>query len=392
MKYPIWFLRLLFASWMIPAGLNHFVPLYPQWMGFAPLSQEMIVALIDSGLFDLVKAVELIAGLGVLFGFYTPLMLLICLPVSFGVFYWDAPLEGWGSISSIFGISTFLCNLLLCLAYVKNYRAMFALRALPSVNKQLILIGRIIFGGGIALYAANYLFLSLWPAPTGSEPLALQLMTSLINSRLIEVAMWMQLIAGVMILVGISVPAALCLQLNISVCALYWSVILDQQLLNTIVTVVVFALNALLMLSYLPYYRGTLQRRALSIGEESGSKNYDALFVSVNGSISRAQFLPALILVLVAMAFYDNFVVGNMGQFCIVTLFYPAFVLLARRLRDMGVSAWLTLLPLALMVATFGNQFDYFSVGKKFSDILQWVAFAVSAAFVLWGCVIKGSK
>ena len=63
-------------------------------MGSQPLSQELIIALLDSNLFDLVKAVELIAGLGLLFGFYTSLSLLICLPVSFwvsiGMPHWKA--------------------------------------------------------------------------------------------------------------------------------------------------------------------------------------------------------------------------------------------------------------------------------------------------------------
>lgn len=133
MKYAVWFVRLLFAAWMIPAGLNHFIPLFPQPMGSQPLSQELIRALIDSQLFDLVKLVELVAGLGVLLGFYMPLVLLICLPVSFGVFYWDAPLEGWGSRAALFGYATLLCNVLLCLAYFKSYRSMFTLRAEAGV-------------------------------------------------------------------------------------------------------------------------------------------------------------------------------------------------------------------------------------------------------------------
>ena len=133
MKYAVWFVRLLFAAWMIPAGLNHFIPLFPQPMGSQPLSQELIHALIDSRLFDLVKAVELLAGLGILLGFYVPLALLVCLPVSFGVFYWDAPLEGWGSRAAQFGYATLLCNVLLCLAYYRNYRAMFTLRAEATV-------------------------------------------------------------------------------------------------------------------------------------------------------------------------------------------------------------------------------------------------------------------
>ena len=45
MRYPVWFVRFLFAAWMIPAGLNHFIPLFPQPMGSQPLSQELIRAL-----------------------------------------------------------------------------------------------------------------------------------------------------------------------------------------------------------------------------------------------------------------------------------------------------------------------------------------------------------
>ena len=103
MKYVTWFVRLVFAAWMIPAGINHFYTLFPQPMGKQLLSHEVIVALLDSHLFDLVKTVELIAGLSALTGIYMPLALVMCMPVSFCVFYWDTPLEGWGSRASWFG-------------------------------------------------------------------------------------------------------------------------------------------------------------------------------------------------------------------------------------------------------------------------------------------------
>ncbi len=131
MKYAVWFVRLLFAAWMIPAGLNHFIPLFPQPLGNEPLSKELFIALFDSHLFDLVKAVELIAGISVLTGVYMPLGLVLCMPVSFCVWYWDTPLQGWGSRSSIYGWAVLLSNVFLCLAYLQSYRSMFALRALP---------------------------------------------------------------------------------------------------------------------------------------------------------------------------------------------------------------------------------------------------------------------
>jgi len=266
MKYGVWFVRLLFAAWMIPAGLNHFIRLFPQPMGSQPLSQELIVALLDSHLFDLVKAVELLAGVCVLFGFYTPLALVICMAVSFNVFFWDAPLEGWGSRAALFGWAALLSNVLLCLSYFKYYRPMLTLRA-EAHKKQLALVGRILFGAWMTLNGANYLFLSLWPAPTGHEPLAIQLMASLVHSHLLDVAMAMQLVAGVLILAGISVPAALCVLMPISTCALFWGVVLDHHPFNIVQSLAAFALNGLLMLAYLPYYRGTLQRRALALGE-----------------------------------------------------------------------------------------------------------------------------
>ncbi len=131
MKYAVWFVRLIFGAWMVPAGLNHFVPLFPQPMGSQPLSHEVIVALLQSHLFDLVKAVEFIAGISVLSGLYTPLVLVMCMPVSFCVFYWDTPLEGWGSPASIYGEAVLFCNLFLCLAFVRSYRSMFTIFARP---------------------------------------------------------------------------------------------------------------------------------------------------------------------------------------------------------------------------------------------------------------------
>jgi hypothetical protein len=133
MKYAVWFVRLTYAAWMIPAGLNHFIRLYPQPIGNQPLSIEVFTALLDSGLFTLVKAVELVAGLAVLFGFRLPLMLLAVLPVSFTVWYWDTELQGWWTGSAVYGWSVLGCNLTLCLTYWESYRAMFARDAVPHL-------------------------------------------------------------------------------------------------------------------------------------------------------------------------------------------------------------------------------------------------------------------
>ena len=133
--------------------------------------------------------------------------------------------------------------------------------------KQLILVARLVFGAWMLANGANHFFLSLWPMPTGHEPLAIQLMGALVHSRLFDVAMAIQLVTGTLILTGFFVPVALCVVMPVSTCALYWSLILDHQPLGAVVALAAFALNGLLMLAYIDYYRGPLQRRALTLGE-----------------------------------------------------------------------------------------------------------------------------
>lgn len=386
MKYAVWFLRLLFASWMIPAGINHFFPLFPQPMGNAPLSMELIIALLDSHLFDLVKVVELIAGVMVLFGWYTPLALLICLPVSFGVFYWDAPLEGWTSGASRFGYAVLLCNALLCLAWIKSYQGMLTLKPEPGYSLKPVQIARIVLGVILVLFAANTLFLGLWPTPSGTQPLADLLMTALTNSRLLHVALVFQLLAGLMILSGFLVPLALYVQMCISVNALYWALFLDHQLFGGLLTLVAFALNGLLMLAYLPSYRGVLSRHANAAGESDGdSGNYDALMVNWRGATSRTAYCPAMATIIAVYAFYFWVGVNGTVQFSILVLLFPLGVLMARRLRDMARPATLVFAALVPLVLAFFVHFEYFSLGAALNTAITWLALILSMAMIGWG-------
>jgi hypothetical protein len=136
-----------------------------------------------------------------------------------------------------------------------------------AAMKHLVLVGRVIFGAWMLANGANHFFLSLWPAPSGHEPLAVQLMTALVNSKLLDVAMFIQLITGALILTGFFVPVALCVVMPISICAVYWAVILDHQPLGAVLALAALALNAVLMMAYIDYYKGTLQRHALMLGE-----------------------------------------------------------------------------------------------------------------------------
>ena len=81
--------------------------------------------------------------------------------------------------------------------------------------------------------------------------------------------------------------------------------------------------------------------------------NFESLFVNPSGRTSRGQFIAALITLLAVVAFYAFLVRGRTAQWCMLVLVFPAFVLHARRLHDMGHTAWLLLAPAVLMVVAF---------------------------------------
>ena len=91
-----------------------------------------------------------------------------------------------------------------------------------------MLAGRLIFGAWMLVNGINYFFVSLYPMPSGHEPLAVQLMNGLVNSHLLDVVMGIQLVTGALILIGVFVPAALCVVMPISVCAAFWA-LLDHR-------------------------------------------------------------------------------------------------------------------------------------------------------------------
>lgn len=116
--------------------------------------------------------------------------------------------------------------------------------------------------------------------------------------------------------------------------------------------------------------------------------NYDTLFVSPAGRTGRGQFIGALITLLAALAFYYFLVPGRNSQWVQLTLLFPAVVLHARRLHDMGRSAWPLLVPAALIIAT---AWLYFYVpGAQAKGSVAVVAQIVSAGFIGWGLIGKG--
>jgi len=130
--------------------------------------------------------------------------------------------------------------------------------------------GRLIFGAWMLINGANHFF-GFAPEAHGASPLGMQLMAALNHSGLMDVAMTMQLVGGALILAGVFVPVALTVLMPISTCAVYWTVVLEREPIGAALALAAFALNGLLMIGWIEYFRGVLQRRALAIGESPPS-------------------------------------------------------------------------------------------------------------------------
>jgi uncharacterized membrane protein YhaH (DUF805 family) len=116
--------------------------------------------------------------------------------------------------------------------------------------------------------------------------------------------------------------------------------------------------------------------------------NFDTLFVDASGRTSRGQFIGALITLLAAFAFYYFLVPGRNSQWVQLTLLFPAVVLHARRLHDMGRAAWPLIVPAALIVVT--AWLYLYIPGAQAKGIVKVAAAIVSAGFIVWGLIGKG--
>jgi hypothetical protein len=171
----------------------------------------------------------------------------------------------------------------------------------------------------------------------GHEPLAAELMRALIDSRLIYVVAGIEVATGLLILAGLFVPLALCAVMPLSVCAAFWAVILEHEPVGAVIALVSLALNAWLCLCYIDAYKPMLKRRALAAFEQAGDgRNYDRLYAIPRGGVTPAQFGGAVVVLALVAAFYHFVVTGGTAFYALLTLAWPALVLLARLAQGLG--------------------------------------------------------
>lgn len=199
---------------------------------------------------------------------------------------------------------------------------------------------RVLLGAVMVVTALQYFMpflLPFLPTVTWEDPMTVRLMRAFDTSGLLAVAKFIHLAAGALLLANRAVPFALAALMPVNLCGLQIALFIEGDPLVAVLAVLTVALNALLMLAYLPAYRGVLDGGQLADGEgpEDG-ENYVSLYSNpLANTPARAYPAAALVLVL-ALAFYWFVVPGLNAVTGVVTLAVPTVLLVIGWVRSLG--------------------------------------------------------
>jgi uncharacterized membrane protein YhaH (DUF805 family) len=104
--------------------------------------------------------------------------------------------------------------------------------------------------------------------------------------------------------------------------------------------------------------------------------DWKTLLLSPQGRIARREFWPGFAAVMVASIVLN--LIPILGQLLGLLLLWPQFCIRAKRLHDMGKTALLLLIPLAVTI--LGSSLSAISGGR----LAFGVPFLVGVAFLLW--------
>lgn len=119
--------QFFFGGWFLAHGLNYWLEFFPQPHGSSPLSHELIMALIDSGLFTIVKAVEVLTGALLLLNIFVPLAIVLAVPVALSIAHLNM-VENDDMFSKVTALIILLLLAIMALGYLDRYLPMLGLR------------------------------------------------------------------------------------------------------------------------------------------------------------------------------------------------------------------------------------------------------------------------
>lgn len=121
--FLVYAIQFFFGGWFFYNGLNYFVEFTPPPPGSSPLSRELIGALEHTGLFAIVKAVELVTGAALLANRFVPLAAVLAFPVSLSIAYVMIIVNG-GAVGTTAGLLVIAFNGIIALARLDSFLPM----------------------------------------------------------------------------------------------------------------------------------------------------------------------------------------------------------------------------------------------------------------------------
>ena len=133
-KCILHFFRLYLGAWMIISGTSYWLtqagwpPVFPQPVGNTLLSSQMLVTMIEVGLFDIVKTLEIVCGVLLMLNRMMPLAIVIALPIS-GVVWYNAIILNL-RFDRLFsptymGVMCFYMAIVLAFGYIRHFAPLF---------------------------------------------------------------------------------------------------------------------------------------------------------------------------------------------------------------------------------------------------------------------------
>ncbi|WP_245621223.1 DoxX family membrane protein [Paraburkholderia ferrariae] len=140
-KVILTFCRLYLGGWMCVSGTSYWrtvlgmSPIFPQPFGTLPASNELLVTMVHTHFFHIVKTCEILGGLSLVLGVFVPVGLLMLLPVSFVVWYNAIVLNHRFDkiLTPYMGVGCLYMNLVLMVWYVRYYLPMMTFK--PTVGR-----------------------------------------------------------------------------------------------------------------------------------------------------------------------------------------------------------------------------------------------------------------
>ena len=199
---------------------------------------------------------------------------------------------------------------------------------------------RVLLGTVMVVTALQYFLpalLGFLPTATWEDPMSVRLMTMFDRSGLLAVAKFIHLVAGALLLVNRGVPFALAALMPVNLCGTFIALFVEGDAVIGLLAVLTVALNALLMLAYLPWYRGVLEGGQLADGEgPDAGQNYASLYANPLGNAPASAYPAAALVLVAAAAFYWFVVLGLNSTTGLVVLAIPAAILAIGWARALG--------------------------------------------------------